>query len=322
MGKRGRPPKNKVEDIENVETLENDTETIISDELKNDIETKPEEVSETEATEGTGTKGSYNPFDESVIQREYSTPKIADSVTEEIYEPSFTPPSYEDIISQRKEEEPKPEGLLDNLNPEFNELGNAEKRFASENLVDFILDTYKRTCDLGVQFVQLDHSNIAQKVENGEIDLNHRMAIDNEGNSITFREFIPIYNQDVKEALQYDEGFGHKVRPIMIRVFIKNGWGMTDNNTLYLEWGKEVGFKLMTVFSLKKQLNTLISLQQPNNNQEDEPMEVEEIEDEPQPQRQRKKQKTDTQKFEIEYPNKPEDKLKDHPKEVQQIMTI
>ena len=36
----------------------------------------------------------YNPLMENVVEREYSTPKLASGIVEDITEPSFVPPSY------------------------------------------------------------------------------------------------------------------------------------------------------------------------------------------------------------------------------------
>ena len=36
-----------------------------------------------------GTKGNYNPFDKDVFEREYSTPKTAEGLTDDIPEPDF-----------------------------------------------------------------------------------------------------------------------------------------------------------------------------------------------------------------------------------------
>ena len=101
MANRGRPRKIDSETNEN-----NDFE---SNELDNDnpIEDINETQQETPVVEkekiiGEGTYSDYNPFAESVIERDYSTPKTASGVIDEIDEPTFVPPSYEDIVQERE----------------------------------------------------------------------------------------------------------------------------------------------------------------------------------------------------------------------------
>ena len=45
----------------------------------------------------------------------------------------------------------------------------------------------------------------------------------------------------------------------MVRVFMKKGWGMTDEQFLAIQFGKDILTKTMVVYSLKKTLNNTIS---------------------------------------------------------------
>ena len=121
MANRGRPRKvdmNNVEDAQFDESLNN----------LDDIE-QSEPIKENNI--GEGTFGDYNPFAETVVERDYSTPKTASGIVEDIDEPTFVPPSYEDIVSEREqqsEESFQQDNPFDNPNPSMNDLSDKDKR--------------------------------------------------------------------------------------------------------------------------------------------------------------------------------------------------
>ena len=105
MANRGRPSANK-----KVEDMNNEDENYLDDNLEtgNELEVEEAEIVDTskkETSEPNPKGSSYNPFSENVIKREYSSPPIADNITNEIEEPSFRPPSYDDIMTERSSAE-------------------------------------------------------------------------------------------------------------------------------------------------------------------------------------------------------------------------
>ena len=102
--RRGRPPKNQEVDNqeenlqeENIEQEEmeeqvegdvNDSETPedIAEPIIEAEEPTPPPPADDSETIGEGTYGDYNPFAESVVERDYSTPQIASGEVEEIEE--------------------------------------------------------------------------------------------------------------------------------------------------------------------------------------------------------------------------------------------
>ena len=177
-----------------------------------------------------------------------------------------------------------------------------------------------------------------------------KIPISEDGEEVTLGEFLNTYNEQCTEALSYDKSFGEKVRPAMIRVFMKNGWGMSDGQYLAFMFGKDIVTKTSIVYSLKKSLNmtmTMIEKQykiykKENNitdkstikiDDDDDDLELYESEDiendyyepvvQPKPKPKAKpkakakpKSKT-SRKFKIDYPNQPKDTLSQHPKEIQ-----
>ena len=115
MAKRGRPRKKPIEaedttiEEETINTTINNKDEVV--EVESDEENATHTTNYPEAKNepktdskivGEGTENDYNPFAESVVERDYSTPKVASGIVEEIEEPSFIPPSYEEIKSQNE----------------------------------------------------------------------------------------------------------------------------------------------------------------------------------------------------------------------------
>jgi hypothetical protein len=259
MANRGRPRKIDSETNEN-----NDFESIDNDSIENNNETEQESpVVEKEQIIGEGTYSDYNPFAESVIERDYSTPKTASGVVDDIDEPSFVPPSYEDIIQDRENEkdnqfeQPNP---FDNPNPSMNDLTDKDKRIACESLVDTCLDAYEQLHVYGQMFVKVDEEVLMQKQAENKLDLSVQIPVSESGETMTMSEFVGQFNEQSTQAIKYDKEFGYKVRPAMIRVFTKRGWGMTDEQFLLYMFGKDIAVKVSLIYQLKKTINNTLDI--------------------------------------------------------------
>lgn len=253
MAGRGRPRKNPIEDAQEVEMEEfNNSDT--------DEGNQPRSVGD---IMNDGTFNDYNPFSENVVERDYATPKTASGVVEEIEEPSFIPPSYEDIIQERNQQQendyaennPSP---FENPNPAMNDLDDKEKRIACESLVDTILDGYEQAHRYAQYVVKVDEEELYQKQAEGKIDLSMQIPV-SDTETMSVAEFIGQYNQQSETALKYDKEFGYKVRPAMVRVFMKRGWGMTDEQYLIYMFGKDIAVKVGIIYSLKKTINSTMA---------------------------------------------------------------
>ena len=270
MAKRGRPKKNKdIEEKEIQDEIQDTNEVVEEQEPTNEqmAETIPEKEEKPVDSDlvGKGTNQNYNPFAESVVERDYSTPDIASGVVDDIAEPQFVPPSYEDIIADQQGEGDMGDmggddtgSPFDNPNPALNELDNKDKKIACESLVDTFLDGYEQLHRYAQYVVKVDEDDLLQRHQQGKIDLTERIPVDENGNEMSVSEFVAQYNQQSVEALQYDKEFGYKVRPAMVRVFMKKGWGMTDEQFLLYHFGKDIAIKVGIMFQLKKTINTTL----------------------------------------------------------------
>jgi hypothetical protein len=331
MAQRGRPRKN-VEDAE------------IVDDVNMDSQDEPivEQNNSDSGIVGDGTFNGYNPFNENVIERDYATPKTASGVVDEIEEPSFVPPSYEDIIQERNQQQendfamnnPSP---FENPNPAMNDLDDREKRIACESLVDTCLDAYEQAHKYAQFFVKVDEEELMQKQAENKIDLSMEIPV-SDTQSLSVMEFVQQFNEQSENALKYDQSFTLKVRPAMIRVFMKRGWGMTDEQFLLYMFGKDIAVKIGMIYSLKKTMNnTMATLekihkrnqsnfqvyeQTTTSSQREEPIMAQSINDsEPyefdvDEEEVNVVEETFTQGMNINMPQNPQDPMKGHPKEI------
>jgi len=334
MAQRGRPRK---VDLNNVEDAEFDESVNEFDDIEQSEPIKESNI-------GEGTFGDYNPFAESVVERDYSTPKTASGIVEDIDEPTFVPPSYEDIVSEREqqsEESFAQDNPFDNPNPSMNDLSDKDKRIACESLVDTCLDAYEQLHRYAQMVVKVDEEQLMQKQAEGKIDLSMEVPVTENGDTMSVGEFVAQFNQQSTEALKYDKEFGYKVRPAMIRVFMKRGWGMTDEQYLLYMFGKDVAVKLSIMYQLKKTINNTLDVFEKAHQRNrggggsnvvyeseiieddyEEPM-FEDIntytQTEPQPQEE-SMMDSFSQSMNINMPNNPKDPMSQHPKEVRNVL--
>lgn len=339
---RGRPRKNA--NLENAQDIEFE-ESIVDDEIMGEM-AEPKSPKSDSSVVGDGTFNDYNPFSESVVERDYATPKPASGVIDEIEEPSFVPPSYEEIVQERAEQEAMGQNEggggfdnpFDNPNPAMNDLDNKDKKIACESLVDTVLDAYEQAHRYAQYIVKVDEESLMQRQAQGKLDLSMQIPVTETGDTMSVGEFVAQYNEQSANALQYDKEFGYKVRPAMIRVFMKRGWGMTDEQFLLYMFGKDIAVKIGIMYSLKKTINgTLDTLEKAYRRQNSSsagrgtPTEVYEetrqstiIQDDYDIELEEEIEEIPTENFNssmnINMPQNPIDPTKGHPKEVQDIL--
>ena len=124
--KRGRPPKSKNED-----KVEEKVETKV-EEVSKENETKAEDTDSTmdEIKEfmqpSEPSDAIFNPLKEDVVEREYSTPKIAEGIVEDLDEPIFQQQTYQDLTDMSDDfEESDP---LQDSNPALHDLSDKDKK--------------------------------------------------------------------------------------------------------------------------------------------------------------------------------------------------
>ena len=217
----------------------------------------------------------FNPLQDSVQQRDYSAPQIAQGDIPPLEEPQFMRKGFDQIKAEQSGgigSAPSSGGSssstsapqmsndpMNNPNPAFNELEDKEKKKASEQMVDAVLDTYDTLKTLSAKLGQMDEKKVRKMIEEGKIDRNRRITIDEYGNSVGIMEFVANYNAQVAQAVEPDPAFRKSVRPAMTRVFMKKGWGMTDEQYLLFAFGKDLTITGVTLIGMKKGLKDILN---------------------------------------------------------------
>ena len=117
----------------------------------------------------------YSPLDEPVKQRDYTTPNIDTSNLEaELEEPVFNAPNFEDFDSESQEP--------NSFNPAIENLDKKEQMYATEQMVDTVLDVYDKAHILANRTVKIKEEKIAEAMEDGEISPSLEVPIDERGN--------------------------------------------------------------------------------------------------------------------------------------------
>jgi hypothetical protein len=217
----------------------------------------------------------FNPLQESVTQRDYSAPQIAQGDIPPLEEPQFMRKGFDQIKAEQSGNIGSPPSgggssssasapqmsndPMNNPNPAFNDLEDKEKKKASEQMVDAVLDTYDTLKGLSAKLGQMDEKKVRKMIEEGKIDKNRRITIDEYGNNVGIMEFVQNYNAQVAQAVEPDPSFRKSVRPAMTRVFMKKGWGMTDEQYLLFAFGKDLTITSVTLFGMKKGLKDILN---------------------------------------------------------------
>lgn len=212
----------------------------------------------------------FNPLADAPIKRDYSTPKIQEGLVGDIVEPTFHQPSFTSTPpptppssgsgapSGSASPTPTPNSsAFNNPNPAMNQLDDAEKKLACEQMVDAALDLYETAWALGGRVAQVSENKLQSLVNEGTLNPERRIPV--EDTSVSIFEFFQSYNEQVVEASKVDTQFKKKVRQPMIRVFSKRGWGMTDEQFLGIAFAKDSIMRGVSLFQMKKSINALIA---------------------------------------------------------------
>jgi hypothetical protein len=192
----------------------------------------------------------YDPLMEPVKERSYTKPNVeGGAILEDLQEPSFAPPSFDDLDAG--DAGPQPNAEPASANPYMNDLSGKEKKMASEQLVDAVLTGYEGLHKIANQMVRINPDEINELIATGEIDRNLELPLP-DGNTMSVPEFVDSFNEQAGEAISLDPEFKEKVRPPMIRVFEKRGIGMTDEQFLAYMFVTDAAPKLFQIVQLRR----------------------------------------------------------------------
>jgi hypothetical protein len=265
---RGRPSKSANQQPINQEPMSENVPSIESQLEDNQFDFfNPVDQSENESF--------FNPLQESVQQRDYSAPQIAEGNIPPLEEPQFMRKGFDQIKAEQSGGIGSPPSSggsssgasapqmsndpMNNPNPAFNELEDKDKKKASEQMVDAVLDTYDTLKGLSAKLGQMDEKKVRKMIDEGKIDRNRRITIDEYGNNVGIMEFVQNYNAQVAQAVEPDPSFRKSVRPAMVRMFMKKGWGMTDEQFVGFAVVKDLTITGVTLIGMKKGMKEILT---------------------------------------------------------------
>lgn len=219
---------------------------------------EPEEI-------GGGQEGfDYDPMGTPINEKPYTKPNVKINPKDlqgDIPEPSFQAPlidldkpKFEDVPpSPKKEREP--------LNKEMNDLPKKDKQVAAQHVATMIMQVYEGLNVLANQGMVFNEKKLNKLQQEGEVDFSIRVPIDYRSNeTITAAEFIQEFNSQQKDALKVTKEFKEEVTPILERVLVKRGIGMTDEQMLIFMFGKDIAIKGSQFLQARTQMNQIIDM--------------------------------------------------------------
>lgn len=201
----------------------------------------------------------FSPLDEPVKERSYTKANIdTEGLEAELEEPTFDAPNFSDFDMEDKEPS--------TFNPAMENLDKKEQMYATEQMVDTVLDVYGKAHILANRVTKIKEEKVAKAMEDGEIDPSLQVPIDNDGNSMDLLSYVQEYNSQLSDAIKLEDEFVDKVRPPMIRVFQKKGLAMTDEQFLAVAFGTDILTKGAMIFQLVKQNKKLMDMWKEQSN--------------------------------------------------------
>lgn len=204
----------------------------------------------------------YNPLMKPVDEKVYMTKPKVEGIPDSAPEPVFNMGNVNPIEAQKKAEEFKQtNGQTIPPSSSVTELDQKGKEIAATQLVDLILKGYGRLLDLGKWYVRRDEDEIMEMELEGKMDRNFTLPGDQKKKTqITMREFVKDFNEQSAKALTADPDFLAKVREPMIRLCIRKGWGVTDEEYLIYLWSEELAVKGSMLVGFKRSMNKSMNL--------------------------------------------------------------
>jgi len=210
----------------------------------------------------------YNPLQENVQQRAYTRPIVQNSDATPIDEPVFTPPSFEELQSGFEQDmngAPQGDGRkvwgqsdddMSNANPYVEQLDSKDQKLAATAMAEAVLDGYAHINKFANKLIQFNIPKIEEMVAKGEIDGSLQLPLsDNE--SVTFLQYCTEFNKQTEGVLHVSQEFKDQAKPILIRIFMKRGIGMTDEQHLIYLVGVDVFSKVVTIVQVSKQMKSM-----------------------------------------------------------------
>ena len=256
--------------------MENKIETVSNQDLEGDDgldmaqETLPRKKVETPKVNEEAS--SFSPLQEPRMDREYAkgneTPRNENTPID-IPEPDFTPetPTSDELFPETPFTEVKNESSgssskkntpKEEYNPSMESMSNKEKKEAAEMMAEQVVDIYLEYKPKLFRYVgKVPRRKIEKMVLDGKLDMSTKMDF---GDGIcTLKEKIDELNDGIEQSFQTSPEFKEKVMPALTRVFMKKDIGLTDEQFLMLEFGKDFVGSIVELVQIKQYMKQILN---------------------------------------------------------------
>ena len=134
------------------------------------------------------------------------------------------------------------------VNPEFQEMPDAEKQAAAEQAAEMILSLYGGIKGAAPKLIVITERKLKKMEKDGLINLSIPLQTSpNNPTRVNILDIIKQFNASVSEGYTVSEEFKATVRPALIRVLKVNGIGLNDTQFLMFAFGQDL---IQTIFHL------------------------------------------------------------------------
>jgi hypothetical protein len=222
------------------------------------------EYMEPEELGGEQIGGEYDPMGAPINEKPYTKPNVKINPKDlqgDIPEPSFQAPLIDLDKPKFDDVPPAPKKQTEPLNREMNDLPKKDKQVAASHVANMIMQVYDGLNTLASKGMVFNEKKLNRLQQEGEVDFSILVKKDYTSNQkITAAEFIQDFNRQNENALKVTKEFKEEVTPILERVLVKRGVGMTDEQMLIFLFGQDIAIKGGQFLQARTQMNQIIDI--------------------------------------------------------------
>lgn len=128
----------------------------------------------------------------------------------------------------------------------------------AEQAVDLMLKGYSKMHDFSRFLAKKDEQQLAGEHVNGKINLDLTFPLPK--GPVTIKEIVGEYNSSIDEAIVVTEEFKDNVRPKLVRIAVKRGWGLSDELSVLAYLVEDLATKAGLLIGLNKSMKMILDM--------------------------------------------------------------
>ena len=141
-------------------------------------------------------------------------------------------------------------------NPGLKSLSPEQKQSAAASLAKMIVEGYARLNNFADSRLQISKKTMLKIRSAGKIDMEVPIPIDQ--GTVTFEEFVNIYNEQTRGTINVDDEFREDVLPRLTNVLAKRGQGLSDEQYLLGAFAMHAGVNFQKFIAQKQTLRAFM----------------------------------------------------------------